>query len=118
MTDHPLFTLASTWETVEAEARGPLKECITELVGYPCQLSCQPNNGSVDIHIFSIQKKKVTDWIEMQPDGAIGVIYNFYKGKTPRGLDDRCEEYNANLDVEFESESESESETESGSESA
>jgi hypothetical protein len=113
MSDHPLFTLASSWETVEADARPPLKEFITKLVGYPCQLSCQPNNGSIDIYVFSVEKKKITDWLELQPDGAIGVIYYFYKGNIPHDLDDRCEDHNAALDVVFESGSDTDSDSSS-----
>ena len=117
MSDHPLFTLASSWETVEADARLPLKELITKLVGYPCQLSCQPNNDSIDIYVFSVEKKKITDWLELQPDGAIGVIYDLYKGKGPHDLHDRCEDHNAALDVVFESDSDLDLDSDSDSDS-
>ena len=119
MTDHPLFTLAFNWETVEADARKPLKEFITKLVGYECQLACKENTGSVDIYVHNIKKKKVTDWIEIQPDGAVGVIFESYKNKEPIALSDRCEDYNESIKVVFESDSdddESESESEDESE--
>jgi len=112
MSDHPLFVLASTWETVESDARKALKEFITGLVGYPCQLACQPNNGSVDIYVQSIKKNRITDWIEIQPDGAVGVIFDSYEDKDPTSLSDRCEDYNASISVVYESESESESDGE------
>ena len=117
MTDHPLFTLAFNWETVEADARPPLKEFITKLVGYECQLACKENNGSVDIYVHNIKKKKVTDWIEIQPDGAVGVIFDSYKSKEPLALSDRCEDYNDSIKVEFESDSESDSDADSESDS-
>ena len=110
MTDHPLFTLAFNWETVEADARTPLKEFIGKLVGYECQLACKENNGSVDIYVHNIKKKKVTDWIEIQPDGAVGVIFESYKSKEPIALSDRCEDYNDSIKVVFESDSEDEDE--------
>ena len=112
MTDHPLFTLAFNWETVEADARAPLKDFITKLVGYECQLACKENNGSVDIYVHNIKKKKVTDWIEIQPDGALGVIFDAYKSKEPIALSDRCEDYNDSINVEYESGSESEDQSE------
>ena len=110
MTDHPLFTLALNWET--AEERGPLKEFITKLVGYECQLACKENDGSVDIYVQNAKKKKVTDWIEIQPDGAVGVIFECYKSKEPTALSDRCEDYNESIKVVFDSDSDSDSEEE------
>jgi len=110
MSDHPLFILASNWETVEPDARTPLKEFITKLVGYECQLACKENDGSVDIYVQNMKKKKITDWIELQPDGAVGVIFDSYKGKEPIALSDRCEDYNDSIKVVFESDSEEEDE--------
>ena len=111
MPDHPLYTLAANWETVEAEIRVPLKELIKSLVKYDCQLHCKTNNGSVDITVFNVELKKVTDWIEIQADGAVGAIFDYYGNKMPDDLSDRCEDYNATIDVVFESDSESESDS-------
>jgi hypothetical protein len=116
MSDHPLFVIAMAWETIQEPEREPLRKCITDLVKYPCKLACNPNHGSVDIYVFSIARGKVTDWLELQPDGAIGVVFDSYSGTQPDELSDRCEDYNAALNVVFESESESE-DSESGSSS-
>jgi hypothetical protein len=111
MSDHPLFTLAKNWETVEAEIRAPLKELIKSLVKYDCQLHCNDNNNSVDITVFNVELKKVTDWIEIQVDGAVGVIFDFYSKDLPYALSDRCEDYNATHDLVFDSDSDSDSDS-------
>ena len=111
MSDHALYTLAANWETVEADTRAPLKELIKSLVKYDCQLHCKANNGSVDITVFNVELKKVTDWIEIQTDGAVGVIFDFYGKDMPDDLSDRCEDYNASIQAVFDSESESDLES-------
>jgi len=117
MSDHPLFTLAANWDTAEEAEREPLRKCITDLVKYPCKLACNPNHGSIDIYVFSVARCKVTDWLELQPDGVIGVVFDLYKKKEPLELSDRCEDYNVRLNVVFESDSDSELESDDYSES-
>ena len=109
MSDHPLYTLAKNWETVEADTRTPLKELIKSLVKYDCQLHCNANNGSVDITVFNVELKKVTDWIEIQSNGAVGVIFDFYVKDSPDDLSDRCDDYNDSNSFLFESDSDSDS---------
>ena len=104
-----LYEVAALWETISFEERGPLRKLITELVGYPCKLACKPNNGSIDIYVFSEKKRAVTDWIEIQPSGALGVIFDMYEDIDMSVLSDKCIDYNQSIDVEFESDSESES---------
>ena len=104
-----LYEVAASWETISFEERGPLRKLITELVGYPCKLACKPNNGSIDIYVFSEKKRAVTDWIEIQPSGALGVIFDMYEDVDMSVLSDKCIDYNHSIDVEFESDSESES---------
>ena len=56
----------------------------------------------MDIYVFSEKKKKVTDWIEIQPTGAVGVIYDFYtEGISTDKLDDACEAYNKTHNLVF-----------------
>ena len=109
------FQIASTWEADDLtdEKRTVLKQFVTGLVGYPCKIACTPNNGSVDIFVFSEKKRKVTDWLELQPSGAIGVIYDLYKdGVNTDKLDDACEDYNEKHGFEFKDDSDSEGEEE------
>lgn len=112
------FAAANTWETAADADRKPLKNLITELVGYPCKLACASNNGSVDIFVFSERKGRVVDWLEIQADGAIGVVFEQYPNpdaKSVLRLSDACDDYNEKIGVCFESESESDSK--SGSDS-
>jgi hypothetical protein len=111
MAEHPLFELASNWEATDEEERRPLRQLVEQLVGYPCKLACRPNEESVDLYVFSIQEKKIADWIEIQPNGAMGVIFEMYKNKEPTDTNDRCEDYNASIEVVFQNESDSDSES-------
>jgi len=70
----------------------------------------------VDIYVWCLERKAVCDWLELQPSGAFGVIYDEYEDPDAEAviqLEDRCEEYNDAAGVEFVSESESESESDS-----
>jgi len=111
------YKIAVEWEsdTITVADKTSLKEFVMGLVGYPCKIACKTTDDTMDIYVFSEKKKKVTDWIEIQPSGAVGVIYDFYnEGVNTDKLDDACEAYNkANgLDFEEEDDSESESDTE------
>jgi hypothetical protein len=116
------FIAAQGWETLDEAGRKPLRNLIVELVGYPCKLACQPNNGAVDIYVLNDKKKRVCDWLEIQPSGAIGVIWDEYpdsNAKAVARLSDACDEYNERIGVCFESDSEGEeSGEEGGSESS
>jgi hypothetical protein len=109
------FKIASEWESesVTVEDKQLLKDFINELVGYPCKIACKANDGCVDIYVYSEKKKQVTDWIEIQPTGAIGVIYDLYKeGVSTDKLDDACEKYNDDNGLAFIDESDSDGESE------
>jgi hypothetical protein len=116
------YTTAKEWETLTDATRTPFKKWIADLVGYQCKVACQENTvGSMDIIVFNIKKGCITDWLELQPSGAIGVIFEEYEEPMPDHVDalsDRCEDYNEKIGVCFEeSDSESESESESEEES-
>ena len=108
-----LFRIAMSSVSSSEADRTKLKDQITRLVGYPCMISCHSNHGSVDIYVMSMKKRIVTDWLELQPSGAIGVIYDNYddfnKAAMER-LDDVYERYNALNGYEFFSDSEEEEE--------
>jgi len=108
-----LFKIAATWEMISEEERAPLRALIMKIVGYPCKLSCQPNNGSIDIYVYSTKRLCIVDRIEIQQNGALGVLFDLYpKGVSTDKVSDACEDHNAMLDVEFVSESEGEGEEE------
>ena len=111
MQESPLFRIARDWESLAEVARKPLRTCITELVGYPCKLACQANNGSVDIVVLNSKRGTVCDWLEIQPSGALGVVWDQYPDSTATAvirLSDACDEYNDRIGVWFDSESEGE----------
>ena len=92
-------------ETTTDEQREELKAFIVGLVKYPCKIACKPNDGSIDIYVFSEKKKKVTDWLELQPSGAIGAIFDLYPdpdADSVSRVDIACEKYNDSISVTFE----------------
>ena len=108
------YKIAANWETdtISVADKTALKELITGLVGYPCKIACKTAEDTLDIYVYSEKKKKVTDWIEIQPTGAVGVIYDFYnEGVNTDKLDDACEAYNTKNGLDFTEEAESESES-------
>ena len=108
------YKIAANWEsdTISVADKTALKEFVTGLVGYPCKIACKTAEETLDIYVFSEKKKKVTDWIEIQPTGAVGVIYDFYnEGVNTDKLDDACEAYNKKNGLEFAEESGSEAES-------
>jgi len=118
-----LFVAASKWDTLPDVERAPLKNQIIQLVGYDCKLAAEPNNGSVDLYVWSIKKRKITDWLEIQPSGAIGVIFDQYTDPDAPAvgrLDVACEAYNEKIGVEFEDDEEEDDSTddEEGAEEA
>jgi len=115
-----LFVDASNWEFIPDVSRGALRNLVRSLVGYSCKLACVPNEvGGVDIHIFHDKKKRVVDCIEIQPTGAIGVVFEEYDdpdSDAVNRLDAACDNYNLSIGVEFE-ESDSESDEDEDEES-
>jgi hypothetical protein len=102
-----LFKIARNMEagSTTDEQRTELKEFVRGLVGYPCKIACKRNNGSVDIYVFSETVGAITDWLELQPSGAIGVIFDFYPDPdecSVSRIDVACENYNDSISVEFE----------------
>ena len=100
-----LFTVASAFETASEADRSTLKYVISGIVGYACKIACKPNNGCVDIYVYSEIRKCVTDWIEIQPSGAIGVIFDLYDDPDSKAVtkcDTTCCNYNTDLDLTFE----------------
>lgn len=82
-------------------------------MGYPCKVACQVNHESVDIFVQSNRTGEIEDFLELQPTGAIGVIYDQYEdpdAPTVVAVDNRCEEYNSGLGVEFAEDSDAEDE--------
>ena len=101
------------------DRRAELKNAIAALVGYPCKIACKPNNGSVDIYVFSEKKRRVVDWIEVQPHGAVGVIYDCYDDPDCAAVDkvdSACDAYNMKCAVEFDDDSDSSSDESGDSE--
>lgn len=105
------YKIAARWETAKDADRRKVKQWITGLVGYTCKLACQPNEGCIDIYVLSELKGEVTDWLELQPSGAIGVIFEEYPDPDAKEVSDRseqCETYNETAGVVFVSDSDSE----------
>jgi hypothetical protein len=113
------YKIVSRWEKAKDADRRKVKEWITGLVGYPCKLACQQSEDSIDIYVLSELKGEITDWLELQSNGAIGVSFDEYPDPETDevgDLSDRCDAYNESIGVEFESDGSDEEEDEEGSE--
>ena len=100
-----LFTIASAFETASVEDRNKLKDVVRGLVGYACKIACKENTGCIDIYVFSELRNRVTDWVEIQPSGAMGVIFDMYDdpdSKAVESCDNACCKYNDACNVSFE----------------
>jgi hypothetical protein len=99
--------LAAASESETPEQRTTLKRLVTRLVGYPCKIACQREDGSmnwVEIYVMSERRGRVTDYLEIQPSGAVGVIFDLYddpEKPVVGDLSDRCDAYNAREGLEF-----------------
>jgi hypothetical protein len=105
------YKIATRWEKAKDADRRKVKEWITGLVGYPCKLACQPNEDYIDVYVWSELKGEVTDWLEIQATGAVGVIFDEYPNPDAEelgDLSDRCDAYNESIGVVFESDGEDE----------
>ena len=76
-------------------------------MGYPCKIACQLDDSStnyVEIYVMSERRGRVTDYLEIQPSGAVGVIFDLYddpEKPVVGDLSDRCDAYNAREGLEF-----------------
>jgi hypothetical protein len=98
------YPVVQQWADATDEERGPFKVFVKELVGYECKVACISNNGWVDVYVLSVDSGEVSDWLEVQPSGAIGVTFNSYPEPEAYGvmaLSERCDDFNEELDVEF-----------------
>jgi hypothetical protein len=115
-----LYDLTTRWETASDEERALLRTLVERLVGYPCKIAAMPlDDGTMHLIVFSVTAGAVKDYLELQPSGAIGVVFHLYDDPDSQGvgaLSDACDDYNESMEVEFESESESGSESDSGKE--
>jgi len=99
-----LYTLATAWETIDDSKRTPLKDMIRGLVGYDCKIAAEAKEDCVNLFIWSVNKRKITDWIEMQPSGAVGVIFDEYPNAEAPAVvrvSDACDDYNDAHGLEF-----------------
>jgi hypothetical protein len=98
------YKIASEWETATDADKTNLKAFIKGVVGYSCKIACKiSEEKTVDIYVFSEKKQKVTDWIEIQESGAIGVIYDFYDEEVLIDkLEKACDSYNNSNNLVFE----------------
>jgi hypothetical protein len=109
--------------TETEEQRLALKEMVSGLVEYECKIACQIGKNDddtaadwIEIFVLSNLLRCVTDYLEVQPTGAVGVVFDLYdapEAKEVGDLSDRCDSYNEGLGLEFvEHDSDSEEEEE------
>jgi hypothetical protein len=110
------FNIASRWDEASNSDRTRFKAFIGGLVGYKCKVACEPNHGSVDIFVLSERTGDIQDFLEIQPTGALGVVFDQYEDHGSRvveSLNNACEDYNESIGVSFESDSDADTQTNS-----
>jgi len=111
-----LYALATSWDTLADDKREPLRKVIREIVGYDCNIAAQSQEDCVHLFIWSINKRKITDWLEIQPSGALGVMFDEYKDPNAPAVSkvsDACDDYNDQQNLEFEDSDDDEEESSS-----
>jgi hypothetical protein len=111
---------AATENRETEDQRTALKAFVTELVGYSCKISCQPGRDEdetvtdwVEVFVMSESRRRITDYLEIQPTGAVGVIFDLYddpEKPVVGDLSDRCDAYNERHGLTFAEHEESEDE--------
>ncbi len=123
-----IYRICSVWDTATDEERRLAKAFMGRFIHYSFKMACVPSDSDdetecsvpfVEIYVQSDARGKVTDWLEIQATGAIGVIFDEYRDPnkpTVGTLSDACDEFNEEAGVNFadhaESEEEADEETE------
>lgn len=117
-----LYGVARRWADASDEERRSLKEVVTRLVGYSCKVACEVKEGEerVELFVLSVRTDEIEDVLEIQANGAIGLVYDQYDDPDEKRVvkvDNRCEAYNESLGLVFEEHSDSEEGDEGDSDS-
>lgn len=122
MSDLYAAALAATENRETEEQRAALKALVTQLVRYSCKISCQRAKEEdedaapgdwVEIFVMSESRRRITDYLEIQPSGAVGVIFDLYddpEKPVVGDLSDRCDAYNERHGLTFAEHEESDGE--------
>lgn len=108
-----IYRICSAWDTATDEDRRTAKAFVGRFIRYPFKMACVPSDSDdeeecsvpfVEIYIQSDSRGKVTDWLEVQESGAIGVIFDEYRDpERPEvlRLSDACDDFNDAAGVDF-----------------
>jgi hypothetical protein len=108
-----IYRICSKWDTATDEERRTAKAFVGRFIRYPFKMACVPSDSDdeeecpvpfVEIYVQSASRGKVTDWLEIQETGAMGVIFDEYSDpERPEVLrvSDACDEFNDAAGVEF-----------------
>lgn len=106
-----LYHVAEQWESISDNERAPLRNMVSHLVKYSCKIAAMPlEDGTMHLIVFSLAAGAVKDYLELQSNGAIGVVFHLYDDPDSEEvgtLSDMCDDYNVSFGIEFESDSES-----------
>jgi hypothetical protein len=108
-----IYRICAAWDTATDEERRTAKAFVGRFIRYPFKMACVPSDSDdveecpvpfVEIYVQSASRGKVTDWLEIQETGAMGVIFDEYRDpERPEVLrmSDACDEFNDAAGVEF-----------------
>ncbi len=108
-----VYRICSAWDTATDEERRTAKAFVGRFIRYAFKMACVPSDSDdeeecpvpfVEIYIQSDSRGKVTDWLEIQETGAMGVIFDEYRDPDrPEVLrvSDACDDFNDAAGVDF-----------------
>jgi hypothetical protein len=116
-----IYRICAEWDTAADADRVRAKAFFSRFITYRFKMACVPSEEDcpvpfVTVYIQSEARNRVTDWLEIQATGAIGVVFDEYTdpNKPAVGvISDVCDEFNESAGLEFAEDDEEEDDAES-----
>lgn len=108
-----IYRICSVWDTATDAERRVAKAFFARFIHYGFKMACVPSDEGdaeecpvpfVEIYIQSDKRGRVTDWLEIQETGAIGVVFGEYRdpeSDAVSALSNACDDFNEAAGVDF-----------------
>jgi hypothetical protein len=108
-----IYRICSVWDTATDAERRVAKAFFGRFIRYGFKMACVPSDEEdaaecpvpfVEIYIQSDKRGRVTDWMEIQATGAVGVVFGEYRDPDAAAvgaLSDACDDFNEAAGLEF-----------------
>jgi hypothetical protein len=108
-----IYRICAEWDTAPDAERRVAKAFFARFIKYSFKMACVPSTEEdaaecpvpfVEIYIQSDKRGRVTDWLEIQATGALGVVFGEYRDPdAPEvgAMSDACDDFNEAAGLEF-----------------